>query len=137
MPVITDSSFVYALYNANDSLHQQAMDFATQYTGGTVVPDVILPEVSYLFIRDLGYPGVQKFFEHFKQVNARLEPLEKADLARVHEIAVVYASAEFDVVDCCIMALAERLNITQVATFDRRDFSIFRPRHCDYLELLP
>jgi uncharacterized protein len=137
MTILTDSSFIYALYNAKDTRHQRAMDFATQYTGVTVVPDVALPEVSYLFMRDLGYAGVRTFLEHFKQIHARLEPLEKADLVRVHEIAVEYASAEFDVVDCCIMVLAERLKITQIATFDRRDFSIFRPRHCDYLELLP
>jgi predicted nucleic acid-binding protein len=137
MTIISDSSFVYALYNTKDSRHQDAMDFASNYTGGTIVPDVILPEVSYLFMRDLGYAGLQTFLEHFKQINARLEPLEKVDLARVHEIAVTYASAEFDVVDCCIMVLAERLKVAQIATFDRRDFSIFRPRHCDYLELLP
>jgi len=137
MTIILDSSFLYALYNANDSRHQQAMEFATPYTGSTVIPDVILPEVGYLFLRDLGYRGVQTFLENFKRVNARLEPLEKTDLIRVHEISMMYSSAEFDVVDCCIMRLAERLNITRVATFDRRDFSIFRPRHCDYLELLP
>ena len=137
MTIITDSSFAYALYNANDSRHRDAMDFASQYTGSTVVPDVILPEVSYLFRRDLGYAGIQTFLEHFKQVNARIEPLEKADLARVHEITVTYASAEFDVVHCCIMALAERLMISQVATFYRPDFGIFRPRHCGHLELLP
>jgi hypothetical protein len=33
--------------------------------------------------------------------------------------------------------MAERLNITRACTFDRRDFSIFRPHPCDYLELLP
>jgi hypothetical protein len=137
MTIITDSSFIYALYNAKDSRHQQAMNFASQYMAGTIVPDVVLPEVSYLFLRDLGYRGLQRFLENFKQVDFRLLALERADLARVHEISVTYTSAEFDMVDCCIMALAERLNITQVATFDRRDFSIFRPKHCDYLELLP
>jgi hypothetical protein len=48
-----------------------------------------------------------------------------------------YASADFDLADCCIMALAERLNITQVCTFDQRDFSIFRPTHCPHLDILP
>lgn len=69
MTIITDSSFVYALYNTKDSRHQAAMDFASQYVGGTVVPDVILPEVSYLFRRDLGYAGIQTFLEHFKRIN--------------------------------------------------------------------
>ena len=137
MAILTDSSFIYALYNSNDSRHQSAMDFAIPNIIETAVPDVILPEVSYLFLRDLGYVGVQRFLASFKQVNTHWIPLINIDLVRVHEIAEIYASAQFDVVDCCIMAQAERLNITQVATFDRRDFSIFRPRHCDYLELLP
>lgn len=29
------------------------------------------------------------------------------------------------------------LAITRICAFDRRDFSIFRPRHCDYYDLLP
>lgn len=48
-----------------------------------------------------------------------------------------YRDAELDFVDCCLTALAERLNITRICTFDRRDFSIIRPKHTDYLELLP
>ncbi len=47
------------------------------------------------------------------------------------------ALASFDYTDAAIMALSERLQITKVCTFDRRDFGIFRPKHCDYLELLP
>ncbi len=59
------------------------------------------------------------------------------DLDRILDIVNAYADAEFDIVDCCIMAIAERLNLTRVATFNRRDFSMYRPRHCEFLELLP
>jgi predicted nucleic acid-binding protein len=48
-----------------------------------------------------------------------------------------YWTARLDFVDCCLMAMAERLNITKVCTFDRRDFNIFDPKHCDALEFLP
>lgn len=96
-----------------------------------------MPEVSYLFLRDLGYSGVQQFLTHISQLDAQWISLLQTDLIRVHEIATEYESAQFDVVDCCIMAQAERLNIRRIATFDRRDFSIFRPKHCEYLELLP
>jgi predicted nucleic acid-binding protein len=68
---------------------------------------------------------------------AELISLTKDDAERATEIMEAYSDARFDFVDCCIMALSERLNITQVCTFDRRDFVIFRPKHCDYLELLP
>lgn len=46
-------------------------------------------------------------------------------------------SSDLDFVDCCNMAISERLNITKIYTLDRRDFGICRPTHCDYLELLP
>jgi predicted nucleic acid-binding protein len=48
-----------------------------------------------------------------------------------------YADAKFDFADAALMALSERLNITRVATLDRRDFGLFRPAHCPALELLP
>lgn len=56
---------------------------------------------------------------------------------RVKEIMLHYATAKFDFVDCCIMALSERLEITQVGTLDKRDFGIFRPKHVSHLDLLP
>ena len=37
----------------------------------------------------------------------------------------------------CIVAIAERLQVTQVCTFDRRDFTIIRPEHAPYFDLLP
>lgn len=137
MTILTDSSFIYALYNRNDSRHGQAMAFASGYTGGTIIPEVVLPEVSYLFRRDMGYRGVQQFMGRFKDTTVPLQSLVPADLVRVHDISQTYDTAQFDFVDCCLMALAERLDITEVATFDRRDFSIFRPRHCDFLTLRP
>lgn len=35
------------------------------------------------------------------------------------------------------IALAERLDVRQIATLDRRDFTVVRPRHVDVLTLLP
>lgn len=102
-----------------------------------LVPDLVLPEVSYLLRRNLGYANSLNFFDFFESRFVRLLPVLMDDLARVFEISQQYTDARLDLVDCCIMAIAEGLNVTRIATFDRRDFSIFQPRHCDYLELLP
>ena len=101
------------------------------------VPSVVLPEVGYLLRRNLGYMNSLIFFDFFEYRNVRLVPVFEEDLSRVYDIGRLYADAQLDLVDCCIMAIAERLNITRIATFDRRDFSIFRPSHCEFLELLP
>ena len=58
-------------------------------------------------------------------------------MARMQVIMLQYKDAQFDYTDTALMALSERLNITQICTFDHRDFSIFRPQHCEYLELIP
>jgi predicted nucleic acid-binding protein len=59
------------------------------------------------------------------------------DFERALAILDKYADSRIDFVDACIMALAERLNVTRVLTFDRRDFGLYRPTHCDHFELLP
>ena len=61
MTFIADSSFIYALYSKHDSNHAQAKEFASTYVGKTIIPDIILPEVCYLFLRDIGYAGLRSF----------------------------------------------------------------------------
>lgn len=135
--LLIDTSFLYALYNADDEDHQRAVQFALQIKTPTLVPDVILPEITFLFLRDVGYHAIPPFIKKLSESSVQLQGLTLADLQRAQQIATTYSSAQFDLVDTCIMALSERLQITQVCTFDRRDFSIFRPAHCAYLELLP
>ena len=137
MTFIADSNLVYALYNAKDIHHQDGMDFLSHNTEVMLVPDVVLPEVSFLVARDIGHNGMRTFLEYFMQLDVQLEAVGMDDLAIVRNIVTAYPDARFDLVDCCIMAIAERLDITRIATFDRRDFTMFKPRHCEFLELLP
>ena len=137
MTVIVDSSFIYSLFSRKEPMHYSAVRFAISNTDKMLIPTVIFPEVSYLFVRDFGYGGIQVFLRSLQAIDAKFVDVAREDLSRIRQITETYASAEFDIVDCCIMALAERLQIRRIATFDRRDFSIFRPRHCDFLELLP
>ena len=79
-----------------------------------------------------------RFF--LKQVVASdtiLEPISSADLQRVTEILDQYVDSRLDFVDATIIAIAERRNITHILTLDRRDFTIVRPKHCLYFEILP
>jgi predicted nucleic acid-binding protein len=53
------------------------------------------------------------------------------------ELDWVYATLDLGLVDAAVIATCERLGETKVATLDRRDFSVVRPRHCDALRVLP
>lgn len=59
------------------------------------------------------------------------------DLTKALRIREAYPDQKFSIVDCLTMAACERYRIEGVFTFDRRDFSIFRPSFCPALTLLP
>ena len=78
-----------------------------------------------------------RFFNMLQNTAFQIEALTTEDLARMSEIMAMYEDNAFDFVDVSIMALSERLNITDIYTFDRRDFTVFRPKHCVSLTLFP
>lgn len=67
----------------------------------------------------------------------QIEPTTSEDLVRIYQLLTRYADSQLDFADAAIVSIAERLNVNRIFTFDRRDFSIIRPLHCDYFELLP
>lgn len=78
-----------------------------------------------------------RFLEYFDRANFQMEALHRQDIRRARELINKYADARFDFVDTCLIAIAERLDIRRIRTLDRRDFTLVRPAHCDYFELLP
>jgi len=97
----------------------------------------MLSELFYMVTTRLDYQRAVRLFETLQSVAFQIEPLTASDMARMAEIMNQYADNRFDYVDTALMALSERLNITEVYTFDRRDFSAFRPAHIAALRLLP
>ena len=65
------------------------------------------------------------------------EPFQPGDLDRVAELIETYADLRLGTVDASVIAIAERLGATTIATLDRRHFTVVRPRHVDAFELVP
>ena len=53
------------------------------------------------------------------------------------ELAERYADLKLGGTDASVVAVAERMEIDRIATYDRRHFSVVRPRHVDAFLLLP
>ena len=66
-----------------------------------------------------------------------VEEIKPADWQRVAELVDVYADLGLGGVDASLVAMAERLGVTEVATLDLRHFRVVRPRHVDAFRLLP
>lgn len=137
MTAILDTSFLFALTDQSDRNHQRVLAVAQSTNEILVLPMVVLPEICYLIASRLGHQAMRHFVSRLTTQPVQVEPVTAEDLVRVDEVLEQYADSQLDFTDAAIVSIAERLTITRVYTLDRRDFSIIRPSHCDYFELLP
>jgi uncharacterized protein len=137
MTAILDTSFLFALTDQSDRNHQRVLAVAQHTNERLVLPAVVLPEICYLIASRLGHQAMRHFMANMTPDNVQVESVTPEDLIRVHQILEKYADNELDFTDAAIIAIAERMAITRVYTLDRRDFSVIRPKHCDYFDLLP
>ena len=63
--------------------------------------------------------------------------LELMDVIRIAELTRRYEDLALGFVDAAIVAVAERLGATRIATLNYRDFGVVRPLHAPYLTLVP
>jgi hypothetical protein len=62
---------------------------------------------------------------------------DDADHQPAVELIRRYADMNLGLVDASIVAIAERMDVTTVATLNRRDFAVVRPAHIGAFELTP
>jgi predicted nucleic acid-binding protein len=62
---------------------------------------------------------------------------DAAALDRIAELISKYADLPLGLVDASVVALAEQLGVQEIATLDRRHFSVVRPHHVNAFTLLP
>jgi uncharacterized protein len=137
MTAILDTSFLFALTDQSDRNHQRVLAIAQSANEKLVLPVAVLPEICYLIASRLGHNAMRRFVASMTPDAVQVEPTTTEDLIRVRQILEKYADNQLDFTDAAIVAMAERLAINRVYTLDRRDFSILRPKHCDYFELFP
>lgn len=97
----------------------------------------MVAEVSYLLAREAGAAVEAQFLRSFSTGFLTIVDLAVADLDQCAELVEEYADLPLGTTDASLVALAERLGIVDLATLDRRHFTIVRPRHVDALTLVP
>ncbi len=101
------------------------------------MPILVVTEVVYLVGTRLGHDSEIRFLGDFAAGNLIPEHVAAADWLRIAELVQIYSDLPLGTVDGSVVAAAERLAITDVATLDRRHFTVVRPRHVASLTLLP
>jgi predicted nucleic acid-binding protein len=98
---------------------------------------LVITEVAYLLGTRLGWEAEARFLGDLASGAFTLEPLHPADALRMVELVARYHDLPLGTVDASVIAAAERLGISGIATVDRRHFSVVRPAHVSAFELVP
>lgn len=96
-----------------------------------------MTEVVYLVGTRLGHRPEVRLLGDFAAGTFVVEPVHPSDWIRIAELVTAYSDLPLGTVDASVVAACERLATKEVATLDRRDFSVVRPHHVDALTLQP
>lgn len=97
----------------------------------------MITEVVYLIGSRLGPEAEVRFLGDLAAGEFTVDPVAAADWLRIAELVSQYRELPLGSVDASVVATAERLDLHQIATVDRRHFSIVRPAHVSSFDLLP
>jgi hypothetical protein len=135
--LVLDTGPIVALLDSADPEHQRCVAMVASVGEDLIVPAAVLVEVDYWLLKLYGVEPWRTFVEDIASGAYRLHPLDEHMIVRAAEIERDYASLDLGLVDASVIATCEELDEPKVATLDRRDFSVVRPRHRDHLALLP
>ena len=77
------------------------------------------------------------FLRSLRSNRYHVEAPTEADLLRAAALVDQYGNLPLGGTDASIVALAERLDEVDIATLDRRHFTVVRPEHVEHFTLLP
>ncbi len=136
--VVLDTGILLAAADADDRRHQDAVAVLREREPSQLLlPTTVATEAAWMIESRLGAATESAFVASVAAGDFELIELGPDDWARAAELILRYADLMLGFVDASIVAVAERLGITAIATIDHRDFLVVRPRHADAFELLP
>lgn len=141
--ILCDTGPLVAAFNRADADHARCSRFLAENWSRMVVPSLAVTEVCHLLMEPHrhGRPGLAaEFCAAIADDELRVIEVTPYDYRRMSELLTTYASLRLQTVDACVVALAERLDLHEVAALDKRDFQIVAPRHLprgQRLRLLP
>lgn len=134
--LVVDTSVLLAAADTADPDHDSSTE-AIQHAGPLVTTALVVAETAYLIGRQLGAAAEARFFRAVAEGELQIETITPTDARRIAELIETYADLGLGGTDASLIAIAERLKLTRIATLDRRHFSVVRPAHAAAFDLVP
>lgn len=135
--MILDTGPLVAAANRRDPDHETSKRFLLEARGTFVVPALVVAEATFMIERAGGAQAEARFLRSLRAPRFNIQAPTPEDLDRAADLVLEYADLPLGGTDATIVALAERMAETDIATLDRRHFSVVRPLHVQAFALLP
>lgn len=133
--MIVDTTVTFAVFDSRAPRHAEALDLARNHDGPIYIPQPVIAEASY-FCRKLGVHMELALIQNLVEGIFIPVAVEEFQWQRIGELVANYHDLPLSSTDASIVAIAERLGVTKIGTFDQ-DFAVVQPLHCQRFELLP
>jgi predicted nucleic acid-binding protein len=137
MALICDTGPLYAAMDRRDEAHIRCARLLADWGTDILVPAPVLVEVEFLSSSRLGDGAFDALLTSILSGGLRVVELITDDYRRIQSLARTYSDLPLGFVDASVVAVAERLKASDVATLDLRHFSVVRPLHVRAFRLQP
>jgi len=124
MKAILDTGPWVALIDRSESRHEQCVQWLKGYSGELFSTEAVLTEVLYLL--NFSIEAQSAAIDFVLKKSVELIPTGNGSLEKAKKLMKKYFDLPMDYADATIVCLAMDTEIKTVATFDKRDFSIYR-----------
>jgi predicted nucleic acid-binding protein len=135
--LIVDTGPLVAYLNRNDPDHARCAALLASRTDELLVTPYVVTEACYLVGKYVGPDAEINLVQAVAAGDLSQVDITPADLVRMSELMRRYQGFPLGVTDASVVAVAERLKVTEVATLDRRHFHAIAPAHAAALDLVP
>jgi hypothetical protein len=135
--LLCDTGVLLAAGNVKDQAHQACLKLLRHAEGPLLVSSPVLGEIGYLLQSRVGPQAEVTFLKSFGDDGFHTAELEGQDILRMAGLVETYIDLPLGIVDAAVIAIAERLRLTEIATLDHRHFNVWRPKHVQAFTLLP
>ncbi len=135
--IIVDAGPLIALARQRDSKHTQCVA-ALKSVPPTARMVTTLSALAEVFaVLPSSVSSIKAVQTLLMGIPLAIENIQGYELPRAFELMEKYVDLPMDFADAEIFVIAERRSVKTIFTLDRRDFSIYRPRHVRQFDLIP
>lgn len=121
--ILIDSGPLIALFDNSDKYHIASVEFIKNNKSELITSLASITETLHLL--DFNREAQIDFLDWINAGAVTIENITSRDLLVIKELMIKYSDLPMDFADACLVFLAEKLHINEVATIDR-DFDVYR-----------